>query len=143
QSRGVRAHREGHGRGSDRERRSRWSQSAPYPCARVRENGRTRPCCRRITETALDTVRKHVCGKRASYSCPASARSNVRSASERSAFPKTRRLAHAQESFALTIYEPAEFLDRAEAAQCLPRGGRIRSRRMVPYAAYDAGLPVF
>src|SRR4029453_10858586 len=91
QSRGVRAHRGGHGRGSDRERRSRWSHSARYPCPRVRENGRTRPCCRRFAETALDTVRKPVCGRLAAYSCPASARSHVRSIALRSPFPKTLR----------------------------------------------------
>ena len=39
--------------------------------------------------------------------------------------------------------ESTEIFDRAEAAQCLPRSGRLRSRRMVPHAAYDAGLPVF
>ena len=31
-----------------------------------------------------------------------------------------------------------ELLDRAEAAQCLPRSGRLRSRYMVPHAASDA-----
>src|SRR6059058_5183975 len=39
--------------------------------------------------------------------------------------------------------ESARLLLRAKAAQRLPRCGRIRSRRMVPHAAHDAGLPVF
>ena len=39
--------------------------------------------------------------------------------------------------------ESTEIFDRAEAAKCLPRRGRLRSFCMVPHAAYDADLPVF
>ena len=59
-------------------------------------NGRTRPRHRRFTETTLDTVRGALGWKRAAYSCAAPARSDVRSAPERSALPKTRRLARAE-----------------------------------------------
>jgi hypothetical protein len=39
--------------------------------------------------------------------------------------------------------ESTEIFDRAEAAKCLPRSGRLRSCCMVSHAAYDADLPVF
>jgi hypothetical protein len=39
--------------------------------------------------------------------------------------------------------ESTEIFDRAEAAQCLSRSCRLRSRCMVSHAAYDADLPVF
>src|SRR5437762_3161607 len=39
--------------------------------------------------------------------------------------------------------ESTEIFDRTEAAKCLPRSGRLRSRCMVSHATHDADLPVF
>src|SRR4051812_1847725 len=36
----------------------------------------------------------------------------------------------------------AKLLRRAEAAERLPSGGRLRSRRLVSHSAYDSSLPV-
>ena len=58
---------------------------------------RSRPRHRSLTETALDTVRAaHCLWQRAAHSCAAPARSDVRSAPERSALPKTRRRTSAE-----------------------------------------------
>src|SRR5207253_11239624 len=55
-------------------------------------HGRTRPRHCRFTETTLDAKRRRGRRIRAAHSCAAPARSDVRSAPERSALPKTRRL---------------------------------------------------
>ena len=75
----------------DRERRLDWSRSDRDSCPGSGADGRARPRHRRFTETTLDTVRGPAGFKPAAHSCAAPARSDVRSASERSALPKTLR----------------------------------------------------
>src|SRR4030095_15521482 len=65
------------------------SDRDPCPCGGA--DRRTRPRHRRCTETTLDTGRWPSGFIRAAHSCVAPARSHVRSASLRSAFPKTLR----------------------------------------------------
>ncbi len=72
--------REGRGRRSRSDRNSRPGGGA---------TGRARPRHRRVTEIVIDTVRGRTGGTRAAHSCAAPARSNVRSAAERSALPGT------------------------------------------------------
>ena len=68
-----------------------WSHSDRDPGPGGGADGGARPRHRRFTETALDTVRWRAGSKRAAHSCAAPARSDVRSAAERSALPKTLR----------------------------------------------------
>src|SRR5439155_3788255 len=67
------------------------------PCSGGGTYGRTRPRHYRFTETTVDPVRRPAGhNSRTAYSCAAPARSHVRSAPERSAFPKARCLARAE-----------------------------------------------
>src|SRR5258708_2185808 len=93
QSRRVGSGREGYGRESDRERRLRWSYSDRDPRPGGGASRRTRPRHRRFTETTLDTVRWPTGWGRAAHSCAAPARSDVRSAPERSQISTTSRWA--------------------------------------------------
>ena len=91
QSRRVGSVGTGHGRAADRKRRGDWSHSDRDPRPGGGADGRARPRHRRFTETTLDTVRwRFPCGP--AHSCAAPARSNVRSASRRSALSENRRL---------------------------------------------------
>ena len=78
----------GDDRDPDRERRGRWSRSDrdSRPGGGAARRARSRHC--RVTETTLDTVRGPTGFEPAAYSCATPARSNVRSAPERSALPK-------------------------------------------------------
>src|SRR6516165_2026127 len=72
------------------------SNSDRDPSPGVGAHGGARPRRSCVKETALDTVRWRAGSKRAAYSRVAPARSDVRSASERSSLPKTRRLGIAE-----------------------------------------------
>src|SRR5205823_9711802 len=91
QSRRVGSVGAGHGRESDRERPFDWSLVARDPRPGGGADGRARPRHRRFTETTFDTVRRLTEYNYAAHSGAAPARSNVRSAAERSALSKTRR----------------------------------------------------
>src|SRR5206468_9756604 len=86
----------GHGRESDRERPLDRSLVARDPRPGGGADGRARPRHCRFTETTFDTVRRLTDYNYAAHSRAAPARSNVRSAPERSALPKTRRFARAE-----------------------------------------------
>src|SRR5947207_6131701 len=90
QSRRIQTDRASDGRDPDRERCRVGSYSDRDPGPGVGADGGTRPRHSRVRETALDTVRWRAGSKRAAHSGAAPARPNVRSASERSALPKTR-----------------------------------------------------
>ena len=72
----------------DRERRGRWSRSDRGVGPGGGAGRRARPRHRRVTETVVDTVRGRTGITRTAHSCAAPARSNVRSAPERSTLPK-------------------------------------------------------
>src|SRR5204863_753220 len=86
----------GHGRESDRERPLDRSLVARDPRPGGGADGRARPRHCRFTETTFDTVRRLTDYNYAAHSRAAPARSNVRSAPEGSALPKTRRFARAE-----------------------------------------------
>src|SRR5205823_12573255 len=86
----------GHGRESDRDRPLGWSLVARDHLPGGGADVRARPRHRRFTETTFDTVRWLTEYNYAAHSRAAPARSNVRSASEGSALPKTRRFARAE-----------------------------------------------
>src|SRR5204863_6233261 len=85
-----------HGGDADREGRARWTGADrnPRPCGCA--PGGTRPRHRRFTKITLDTIQWPAGCKLAAHCSAAPARSNVRSAPERSALPKTRRLRGAE-----------------------------------------------
>src|SRR6266487_4071266 len=90
QSRRVGSVGTGHDRAADRKRRGDWSHSDRDPGPGGGADGRARPRHRRFTETTLGTVRwRFPCGPAHSRAAPA--RSDVRSAPERSAFSETLR----------------------------------------------------
>src|SRR5207249_6698381 len=81
----------GHGRESDRERPLDWSLVARDPRPGGGADGRARPRHRRFTETTFDTLRRLTEYNYAAHSGAAPARSDVRSAAERSALSEASR----------------------------------------------------
>src|SRR5439155_24165387 len=79
-----------HGRNPYREGPDRWTSACRDSRAGGCADGGARPRHRRSTEIARDTIRQPI--GRAINSCVTPARSDVRSAPERSALPKNRRL---------------------------------------------------